>query len=241
MSSRLLKNIGLFCRIQSLLQGSFAKDSAVINLDTNQGRRDDTNQNRSRHRKFFFLSFAKEPYKRDYILQEIPMTLRYGSLQIKKDHGTVITIYVETDRYGSHSSRQKGKRFFLWVSIVTAKKRMGFFYRSLSSRQKRMGFFSGSLSSRQKRIRFNYGSLSSRQINNRLLLWVSFFTAKKIGFFYGSLSSGQTRIDFFDAFFSAQQNTHVSFMGPLFHSRKEYVSFVGLFRPCQVRQSVAQL
>jgi len=94
----------------------------VINLDTNQGRRDDTNQNRSRHRKFFFLSFAKEPYKRDYILQEIPMTLRYGSLQIKKDHGTVITIYVETDRYGSHSSRQKGKRFF---------------YGSLSSRPKK--------------------------------------------------------------------------------------------------------
>jgi len=58
MSSKLRKNIDLFCRIQSLLQGSFAKESSIFR---------ELPKNTSIYYRSLKIevSFAKEHYKRD--------------------------------------------------------------------------------------------------------------------------------------------------------------------------------
>jgi len=66
MICRLLKIIGLFCRISSLLYGSFAIETYDLREPTNRSH------TISGSLKSVF-SFAKEPYKRDYILQKRPM------------------------------------------------------------------------------------------------------------------------------------------------------------------------
>jgi len=69
--SRLFKIIGLFCRISSLLYGSFAKQTCDFKEPTNRSHpivllRLPTPVSYS----------AKEPYKRDDILQKRPMILK---------------------------------------------------------------------------------------------------------------------------------------------------------------------
>ena len=78
---RLLKIIGFFCRIQSFLQGSFAKETYHFKERTHR-----SHPMLSRHPCMGLLrlvgslksqvSFAKEPYKTDYILQKRPTIRR---------------------------------------------------------------------------------------------------------------------------------------------------------------------
>jgi len=85
--SRIDKFIGLFCRISSLLQGSFAKETCNLIDLTNQRHAIVTlcSELHGEHgaqtfEKFrsvgsikLHVSFVKEPYKRDNILQKRPV------------------------------------------------------------------------------------------------------------------------------------------------------------------------
>jgi len=78
--SRLLTIIGLFCRISSLFKGSFAKETYNFKEPTqNDFGAVYANGNGvatiSRLLKIIGL-FAKEPYKRDNVLQKRPIILR---------------------------------------------------------------------------------------------------------------------------------------------------------------------
>ena len=83
-SSKLLKMIGLFCRIQSLLQGSFTKETYHFQEPTTILQFVKSLWI-SKYTSFRYLlvgplklqvSFAKQPYKRDYILQKKPIIFR---------------------------------------------------------------------------------------------------------------------------------------------------------------------
>ena len=89
--SRLLKIIGLFCRISSVLLGSFAKETCNFKQPTNRCLTHTARQQQSgrggsglllvnNERRVDVMnlqvSFAKEPYKRDDILQKRPIILR---------------------------------------------------------------------------------------------------------------------------------------------------------------------
>ena len=79
--SRLLKLIGLFCKIKSLLLGSFAKETYNLKEPTNRSHplRPQCRGNRLRagHVHTYGCQMrTKEPYKRNYILQKRPIILR---------------------------------------------------------------------------------------------------------------------------------------------------------------------
>ena len=91
--SRLLKFISLFCRIKSLLWGSFAKETCNFKSSTLYGYEYSCHISMWHGYSYPYtvlllklqVSFAKEPHKRDYILQKRPITLsaaRYMDMNI---------------------------------------------------------------------------------------------------------------------------------------------------------------
>ena len=82
--SKLLKIIGLLCRISSVLWGSFAKETYNFIDPTNQSHPIESFYYKLAGVEWLRLvgslklhvSFVKEPYKRDYILHKRPIILR---------------------------------------------------------------------------------------------------------------------------------------------------------------------